>query len=225
LQLAPSLAAYSLYFSSFAKNINMKKAILGVLFLVIIFLVWKFFIKSNPPVGSSPKQQALKVGRHSAEFNAAIDTLVGSYLEMKDDFVEADSIKAKEACKKMLILTDSLKLSELKKDTAGIFDAATAQLTTVKEGADSLIAQVNLTDMRKDFQWVSESLYPLLKTIHYEGQNLYWQNCPMAFGEDHDASWISNTANIINPYLGKKNPEYHATMVGCGETKDSIKAQ
>jgi hypothetical protein len=207
------------------QNINMKKAILGILFLVLIFAVWKIFIKSNPPGVSSPKQQALKAGKHSPEFNAAIDTLIGAYLEMKNDFVEADSIKAKEACKKMLALTDSLKLSELKKDTSGIFDAATAQLSTVKEGADSLIAQTNLTDMRKDFQWVSESLYPLLKTIHYEGPILYWQNCPMAFGEDHDASWISNTSNIINPYLGKKNAEYHATMVGCGETKDSIKAQ
>jgi hypothetical protein len=47
----------------------------------------------------------------------------------------------------------------------------------------------------------------------------------MAFGEDHDANWISNTAEIINPYLGKKNPEFKATMIHCGETKDSIVAK
>jgi hypothetical protein len=203
----------------------MKKLIIGILFLIVIFAVWKFFIKSNNPQISEPKQQALKAGNHSAEFNAAIDTMIGAYLEMKDDFVDTDSIKAKDACKKMIVLIDTLPLSELKKDTSGIYDAAIAQVSTIKEGADSLIAQLDITNMRKDFQWVSESLYPLLKTIHYEGKVLYWQNCPMAFGEDKDASWLSNTANIINPYLGRKNPEYHATMVGCGETKDSIKAQ
>jgi hypothetical protein len=204
------------------KIIDMKKMIIGILFLLLIFSIWKFFIKSTPAPSSGPKQEALKVGKHSAVFNASIDTLIGAYLEMKDDFVEADSIKAKEACKKMLALTNSLKLEELKKDTSGIFDAASMQIGTIKEGADSLMVQTNLTDMRKDFQWVSESLYPLLKTIHYEGKILYWQNCPMAFGEDKDASWLSSTSNIVNPYLGKKNPEYHATMVGCGETKDSI---
>jgi len=203
----------------------MKKLIIVILFLIVIFAVWEIFIKSNSPQNKDPKQQALKVGNHSTEFNTAIDTMIGAYLEMKDDFVDADSVKAKDACKKMVTLIDTLPLSELKKDTSGIYDAAMTQVSTIKEGADSLIAQTDITDMRKDFQWVSESLYPLLKTIHYEGRILYWQNCPMAFGEDKDASWLSNTANIINPYLGRKNPEYHATMVGCGETKDSIKAQ
>ena len=203
----------------------MKKLIIGLLFLIVILAIWKYFIKSNDTHPDSPKQQALKAGNHSGAFNTAIDTMIGAYLEMKDDFVNTDSVKAKDACKKMITLIDTLPLSELKKDTSGIYDAAVAQVSTIKEGADSLIVQTDITDMRKDFQWVSESLYPLLKTIHYEGQVLYWQNCPMAFGEDKDASWLSNTANIVNPYLGNKNPEYHATMVGCGETKDSIKAQ
>ena len=70
---------------------------------------------------------------------------------------------------------------------------------------------------------VSENLYPLLKTIGYEGPKLYWQNCPMAFGENKEGNWLSNTPEIINPYLGKNHPQYKATMFGCGETKDSLK--
>ena len=42
--------------------------------------------------------------------------------------------------------------------------------------------------------------------------------------EDKGANWISNTPEIINPYLGKNHPEFKATMLHCGETKDSIKA-
>ena len=44
----------------------------------------------------------------------------------------------------------------------------------------------------------------------------------MAFGEGKDASWLSNTEEIINPYLGKNHPEYKGTMLHCGEIKDTI---
>ena len=100
----------------------------------------------------------------------------------------------------------------------------TAQMGDVKANAESLLKQTDITEMRQDFRMVSESLYPLLKTIHYEGKTLYWQNCPMAFGEGKEGNWVSNTAEIINPYLGKHHPEFKGTMVHCGETKDSIKA-
>ena len=63
------------------------------------------------------------------------------------------------------------------------------------------------TEMRQDFRMVSENLYPFLKTIGYEGPKLYWQNCPMAFGENKEGNWLSNTSEIINPYLGKNHPD------------------
>lgn len=80
--------------------------------------------------------------------------------------------------------------------------------------------------MRQDFRTVSDMLYPsFFKTINYEGPNLYLQNCPMAFDGDKDANWISNSEEVINPYLGKNHPKYKATMLNCGETKDSIVAK
>ncbi len=44
----------------------------------------------------------------------------------------------------------------------------------------------------------------------------------MAFGEGKDASWISSTEEIINPYLGKNHPEFKDSMLHCGEIKDTI---
>jgi hypothetical protein len=80
--------------------------------------------------------------------------------------------------------------------------------------------------MRKDFSMVTEMMYPsFFKAINYEGPKLYLQNCPMAFGEDNGANWISSSEEVINPYLGKIHPEYKATMLHCGEVKDTIKAQ
>ena len=96
-------------------------------------------------------------------------------------------------------------------------------MNDVKSNAESLLKQTDITEMRQDFRMVSEMFIRCFKTINYEGQKLYWQNCPMAFGEDKGANWISNTEEIINPYLGKNHPEFKGTMLHCGEIKDTIK--
>ncbi|HTE12434.1 MAG TPA: hypothetical protein VK645_16485, partial [Chitinophagaceae bacterium] len=56
----------------------------------------------------------------------------------------------------------------------------------------------------------------------YDRQKLYHQHCPMAFNDDEEAWWISNSNKIINPYLGRKHPKYKATMEGCGDITDSL---
>ena len=151
---------------------------------------------------------------------------MNAYFNMKNDFVETDSTKAKEDCKKFIQLIDSIPVSELKKDTASIFETVKANLADVRSNAASLLKQTSITEMRQDFRMVSEILYPsFFKAINYEGEKMYWQNCPMAFGEGKEANWISNTQEIVNPYLGKNHPEFKATMLHCGELKDTIKAQ
>jgi len=142
---------------------------------------------------------------------------------MKSAFVNADTLKAKEQGIKFLNLVDSIKIDELKKDTAAIFQSAVSQIEDIKTNASALLKETDLTEMRQDFRMISENLYPFLKTIKYEGQSLYWQNCPMAFGEGKEANWISNTKEIENPYLGKNHPEFKSSMLHCGEIKDTIK--
>lgn len=210
--------------SSFAKSSCMKKIIWILLLIVIGFALYWFKFKPVDTVEAA-KTAPLKVMKHSPAFNNSIDSMMTAYLAVKAAFVEADSAMAKTVAQKFLLLVDSIHLDELKKDTNGIMESAAMQLTDIKASAESLIKQPGLTEMREDFRMVSENIYPLLKTIHYEGPTLYWQNCPMAFGEGREGNWISNTAEIINPYLGKKHPEYKATMLHCGEVKDSLMAQ
>ncbi len=202
----------------------MKNIVWILVILVLAFSIYWFKFRTVSSI-ESPKTAPLIASRHSIVFNNSIDTLMTAYFNLKTAFVEADSTLAKTVAQKLLLVADSIKLDELKKDTAGISESAAMQLNDIKANTESLLKQPNLTEMRQDFRMVSESIYPLLKTVHYSGQTLYWQNCPMAFGEGKEANWISNTAEIINPYMGKKNPEYKATMLHCGETKDSIMAQ
>jgi hypothetical protein len=198
-------------------------ALIGVLLLIGFGIYWFKFRTVNSIVEDS-KTKPILTSRHTAIFNGSIDSLMNAYFQLKAAFVEADTLQAKAAAKRFLVLTDSIKLDELRKDTTAIIASAAMQINDIKINTESLLKQTDIKEMRQDFRMVSESVYPLLKTIHYEGETLYWQNCPMAFGEGKEANWISNTEEIVNPYLGKKDPEYKATMLHCGEVKDSIKA-
>ncbi|HMG81853.1 MAG TPA: DUF3347 domain-containing protein [Ferruginibacter sp.] len=203
----------------------MRKVWLTAIILVVFFIGYWFFLRKPDTADeaqSITSQQPMKIGAHSLAFNNSIDTLLSAYFALKNNFVDADSIAAAASATKLAGLTDSVKMDELKKDTSAnattLYATAVSQLVDVKTNAQSIPTEKTITAMRKDFQSVTESLYPLLKMIHYEGSILYLQNCPMAFGDGNDANWISNTAEIMNPYLGKKD----ITMYHCGETKDSI---
>ncbi len=204
----------------------MKKIVLVVLVLILAIAGYYWYKFSNAGKGDSgPKQAPLALKKHSETFNQAITTAMNAYFDMKAAFVDADTAKAKENCRKFVQLMDSIPFEELKKDTTGIYEIAFNDLANIKSNAESLLVQADITEMRKDFGMVSENLYPFLRTINYEGEKMYWQNCPMAFGDDKGANWISNTKEIVNPYLGKNHPEFKGSMLHCGEIKDTIKAQ
>lgn len=205
----------------------MKKVLIVlILIIAVIGIYWKFFKHKNEPVANIQKEIPIKVNKHSALFNSVVDSAIAEYLNVKNAFVESDTIKVKESARKFIQVLDRIPLEELKKDTATIVETVMSNLADVKSNTESLINQKDITEMKQDFRAVSEMLYPsFFKAINYEGPKLYWQTCPMAFGEDKPASWLSNTEEIINPYLGKNHPQYKATMLHCGETQDSVMAQ
>ena len=200
----------------------MKKLLPLLIVLLVAVGVYWFFFKEKKVAPANEKAAALVVSKHSATFNSAIDSLMQAYFKIKDAFVNADSATAKAATRELINLADTSILSELSGDTTGIYMTAAMQINDVKSNAEALLQQTDITEMRQDFRMIGENIYPLLKTIHYEGRAIYLQNCPMAFGDDKGANWISSTSEIINPYLGKNHPEYKGTMLHCGEVKDSI---
>ncbi len=198
--------------------------LLAVLFagVAIYFLV--FNKKENKP--DVPKQAPIALKKHSENFNNSVDSMVNAYLDIKNAFVTADTATAKNATRKFILYIDNLPIEELKNDTATIFETVQSNIGDIKSNANSLLQQTNITEMRKDFSMVTEMMYPsFFKAINYEGPKLYVANCPMALGDEVATNWISNNAEIVNPYLGKNHPTYKATMLHCGEVKDSIVAK
>ena len=194
---------------------------------IALFVVYKFTSNKNTNIAKSePKQTSITLKKHSDNFNNSIDSLVNAYLVIKNAFVEADTATAKLATQKFLAVLSALPIEELKKDTTSIYETAKSNVEDIKANATSLLMQTDITEMRRDFSMVTEMMHPsFLTTIKYEGAKLYIAKCPMAFDETTEANWISNSDEIVNPYLGKFHPKYKAGMLHCGEVVDSIYAK
>jgi len=204
----------------------MKRLFPALLIILAGASVYWFVIRKKDKGPKAPKMASLALKKHSEAFNKSVDSIVNAYLDMKNAFVEADTAAAKKSTAEFIVRLDRLPVEDMKKDTALVIATVQDNITHLKENSESLLRQTDITEMRRDFSAVTEMLYPSFFTaINYEGQKLYYDNCPMAFDDSVGANWISNSAEIVNPYLGKKHPKYHAGMLGCGDVKDSIVAK
>jgi hypothetical protein len=204
----------------------MKKIFLLVLLAAAAYGLYYFGFKKAEAKLEGPKQEPLALKKHSAKFNASVDSIVSAYLAIKDALVEADTALVKNNTKNFIAILDRFPIDELKKDTALILATVQGNVMDIKSNALSILQQPNITEMRHDFSTVTEMMYPSFFTaINYEGNKLYFHNCPMAFDDSVSANWISNSANVVNPYMGKNHPTYKAGMLNCGSLKDSIMAK
>ena len=202
----------------------MKKIVIGIIVLATAaFLIDKFFFPKTGPGNDQPKQEALSISKNSAAFNESFEKLLNSYFALKTGLTEYDTSKANAAAKEMMVNADSLRTDEIRGDSTGVLKQTAADFAgTMSGSAKGLIGETDLTKKKREFQLISEALYNLVRTVKYDRQKLYHQHCPMAFNDEEEAWWISNSNKIENPYLGKKHPKYKATMEGCGDITDSL---
>ncbi len=199
------------------------KRVLAIVFLIIIILgAWFLFFKTDSKTDTTNKTESIAAAKHSDEFNQKMANTMNAYMSMKNAFVDGDTLLIKSETSKFISSIDNINLDELQKNDSSISMAMQQNISDIKANANPILQEKDLTEMRHDFSMVSENLYPFLKTVGYEGQKLYWQNCPMAFGDDKPANWLSSTSEILNPYLGKNHPEYKSAMLHCGENMDSL---
>jgi len=203
------------------------KKILLILLVLILGIAGYFWYKFSH-TGSrnkGPKQQPIALLKHSAAFNTSVSNTMNAYFQLSAAFVEADTVGVKKHAGNFVALLDSIPMNELQKDSAVVLQTATDIFSSVRSNTESLLKQTDLKEMRMDYRQVSEQLYSFLKAVNYEGDNIYWQYCPMAFGDDNGANWLSKEKQVTNPYLGRNHPEHGITMLHCGETKDTIKTK
>lgn len=147
-----------------------------------------------------------------AKVDGSMKEMVSQYLQMKNALANdngKDAASAGNAFVESMGKMEKTSLTmEKKKIWDNLSDDAKEMAEHIGENADKIEHQ------REHFEMLSTDMYDMVKTFG-AGQTLYQDFCPMYNGEK-GATWLSETKEIKNPYLGKKMPT-------CGEVKEEIK--
>ncbi len=200
----------------------MKKGLLliGIIVLSLVgYLV--FFNKPAETAEAGPALQTLAQSKNSDAFNIPFNNALQAYYKLHDALVQWDTAKASENAKLLQASLAKVPYDSLKADSNLILTAKSFS-ESIHADCMGIVGDSSIVEKRKSFYELSENLYTLVQTVKYDQQKLYHMVCPMAFGDDKEGKWISNTDSVINPYLGLKHPKYHATMVNCGSAADSL---
>lgn len=169
-------------------------------------------------------EQPSAQSKNSDSFNQSFERLLTAYYSLKDALVEYDTAQANAASQKIAEYADSLQAQHLAGDSSGATKENPAKnyTETIMGSALGLVGESDIQNKKREFQMISDAMYDLARTVNYDRQTIYHQHCPMAFNDEVEAYWLSNSSTIVNPYLGKKHPKYRSAMVGCGDVTDSL---
>jgi hypothetical protein len=195
----------------------MKKFILLiVVFLAACLLAYKL-LSDKPVQMDAPKDQALRISKNSPAFNNAFDSLLDQYFTIRDALVDADSLKADQAAYLLANRADSLPTRLLKADSSIILTAKSLAVA-MSGDAKGFAGEGGLEGRRQSFNVLTDELYNLVRAVHYDENRIYHIRCPMAFKDSAEGFWLSQSTQIVNPYMGRKDP----AMLVCGEVIDSF---
>jgi len=143
---------------------------------------------------------------------SSVKDIMEHYLHIKNALTKDDGKDAanggKELADAFAKFDESSLTSGQKKTYADIVSDAKEHAEHISMNADKVAHQ------REHFETLSKDIYDLIKTFPAQ-QILYKDFCPM-YNNGKGATWISETKDIKNPYLGTKMPT-------CGQVKEEIK--
>jgi hypothetical protein len=191
-----------------------------------LFLVTGLFscgndAKKKPVEANESSSNLVKPIENQSLAEKGLTPVVNAYYTLKDALIETDTLLADKSAAELLKLTDSLNISEILTDSS-LVRGIEIYRGNISAETKGLIGETNITEKRRAFSMISQNLLPLLQEVNYKATPVYQQICPMAFNDDEKAYWLSNSREIMNPYLGKKHPKYKAGMLHCGELGDSL---
>lgn len=200
----------------------MKQVILNIAVFALIIAGCNSVENNKPSIDSKSADTTQSTGNHAIETNAStkmdskldgsMNEMVAQYLQIKNALANdngKDAASAGNAYVESMGKMDKNSLSGDKKmKWDDVSDDAKEMAEHIGKNADKLEHQ------REHFDMLSEDMYDLVKTFGLK-QVLYQDFCPMA-NDKKGATWLSESKEIKNPYMGKKMP-------GCGSFKEELK--
>ena len=160
----------------------------------------------QPPAELSPTLTSI-----APATSTAIKALVDNYLQVKNDLAADHGKEAAAAAQTVYATLTSLDTTTLTPEQKTLYSK---QASILKEESEKISSNTDIEQQRSHFALLSNATLVLVKGFG-GGRTLYQDHCPM-YNEDKGADWLSETADIKNPYLGSKMPD-------CGTVEAKIK--
>lgn len=185
---------------------------------IAILILFGYFI-CGCAGGSEPSSRTTeaKSGKPASPASSGGQVMLAAYLGLRDALVDADTLMADKAAASLRRIADSLSRDSLYSDAE-----TSRSLGNIMAESEGLTGETGLELRRRSFVMVGEALRDFLVQSGYDAAPVYVQTCPMAFKDSEKASWLSDSREILNPYLGRHHPKYAAGMLHCGELTDSL---
>ena len=148
----------------------------------------------------------------SKEVKQALSPLFDAYLALKNALVNDDFSSALKSSKDYQEALNKINMSIFKGEAHNVWMEHSVQ---AKKSIASIVDAKDITQIRKHFVNLSEQMVMMAKTFQPNPETLFIQYCPMA-NDDKGADWLSVEEEVKNPYFG-------ASMLKCGEVKETIK--
>ncbi|HEY5969645.1 MAG TPA: DUF3347 domain-containing protein, partial [Chitinophagaceae bacterium] len=178
----------------------MKKFLLVVVLLVIALIgAWYFGLFKGKDKPSGPKPEGLTVSKHSSSFNESMSKALDSYYALTEAFVNWDTAKVNSSIAELKISVDSMRIPEMEKDTAALYETAKSFWESIKAEIQGMQIDTSLYEKRESLNMLSQQLYDLLRTVKYDLAKVYYQECPMALNNyESSAFWLSANSETKN---------------------------
>ena len=148
----------------------------------------------------------------TANVDGPMREMVTQYLQMKNALANDNGKDAATAGNAFVASMEKMEKTpftgDKKKTWDNLSDDAKEMAEHVGKNGDKIEHQ------REHFDMLSKDMYDMVKAFG-AGQPLYNDYCPM-YNNKKGATWLSETKEIKNPYLGKKMPN-------CGTVKEEMK--
>ncbi|RZT91306.1 Cu(I)/Ag(I) efflux system membrane fusion protein [Ancylomarina subtilis] len=171
------------------------------------------------PVGHNHGDMGMDQSKHKIEnfdvdvkFKKQLTAFYNEYLVLAKAFVTSNSSEVKKVSQTSLSKLGGIDMSLLKGDAHMSW---MADLKILESKLKVIASKMDIDLQRAAFADFNLTFYKSVKSFGLNKVTTFYQFCPMANG-DKGAYWLSNSADIQNPYFGD-------AMIGCGEVKETIK--
>jgi hypothetical protein len=162
----------------------------------------KYFIIAFVFIGANT------VKAQSNAVNINVNNVLQAYLGIKNALADDNSGLANQKAKEF---TAALKTVNPDKLDAKQKTTWLAYGEKLRFDGEHISESTRIAHQREHFTSLSKNMFTVIKAFKANTAVVYEQYCPM-----QKAYWLSETATIKNPYLGKE-------MLDCGETKETLK--